>query len=51
VAAARRPPRLWPLLVAGILVALVWAASGLARFYLDLLGFREVGKPQVFWGC
>jgi len=36
--------------VAGILVALVWAASGLARFYLDLLWFREVGKTQVFWG-
>jgi hypothetical protein len=36
--------------VAGILVALVWAASGLAWFYLDLLWFREVGKTQVFWG-
>jgi uncharacterized protein len=50
VAAARRPPRLWPLLVAGIFVALVWAAGALARFYLDLLWFREVGKTQVFWG-
>ena len=37
-------------MVAGILVALVWAASALARFYLDLLWFREVGKTQVFWG-
>ena len=37
-------------MVAGILVVLVWAASGLARFFLDLLWFREVGKTQVFWG-
>jgi uncharacterized protein len=50
VAVAHRPPRRWPLVVAGILLVLVWAASGLARFYLDLLWFREVGKTQVFWG-
>jgi uncharacterized protein len=50
VAAAHRPPRRWPLVVAGILVVLVWTVSGLARFYLDLLWFREVGKTQVFWG-
>jgi hypothetical protein len=36
--------------VAGILVVLIWLASGLARFWLDLLWFREVGKTQVFWG-
>jgi uncharacterized protein len=36
--------------VAGILVALIWTASGLARFSLDLLWFGEVGKTQVFWG-
>jgi uncharacterized membrane protein (UPF0182 family) len=36
--------------VAGILVVLVWLASGLAGFWLDLLWFREVGKTQVFWG-
>jgi uncharacterized protein len=36
--------------VAGVLVVLVWTASGLAQFYLDLLWFGEVGKTQVFWG-
>jgi uncharacterized protein len=36
--------------VAGILVVLVWLAISLARFWLDLLWFREVGKTQVFWG-
>jgi uncharacterized protein len=36
--------------VAGILVVLVWLASGLAGFWLNLLWFREVGKTQVFWG-
>jgi uncharacterized membrane protein (UPF0182 family) len=36
--------------VAGVLVVLVWTAGGLARFYLDLLWFGEVGKTQVFWG-
>jgi uncharacterized protein len=36
--------------VAGVLVVLIWLASGLARFWLDLLWFREVGKTQVFWG-
>jgi uncharacterized protein len=50
VAAVRRPPRRWPLVVAGILVALIWTGSGLARFYLDLLWFGEVAKTQVFWG-
>ena len=50
VAVAHRPPRRWPLVVVGILVVLVWAASGLARFFLDLLWFREVAKTQVFWG-
>jgi uncharacterized protein len=50
VAAVPRPPRRWPLVVAGILLVLVWAASGLARFFLNLLWFREVGKTQVFWG-
>ena len=49
MAAVRRPPRWWPLVVAGILVVLVWVASGLARFSLDLLWFGEVGKTQVFW--
>ena len=37
-------------MVAGVLVVLIWLASGLARFWLDLLWFREVGKTQVFWG-
>ena len=37
VAAVPRPLRRWPLVVAGILLVLVWAASGLARFFLDLL--------------
>jgi uncharacterized protein len=50
VAAVQRPPRRWPLVIAGILLVLVWAGSGLARFFLDLLWFREVGKTQVFWG-
>jgi uncharacterized membrane protein (UPF0182 family) len=50
VAAVHRPPRRWPLVVAGLLLVLVWAASGLARFFLNLLWFREVGKTQVFWG-
>jgi uncharacterized membrane protein (UPF0182 family) len=50
VAAVHRPPRRWPLVVAGILLVLIWAAGGLARFFLDLLWFREVGKTQVFWG-
>jgi uncharacterized protein len=50
VATVHRPPRRWPLVVAGVLLVLVWAASGLARFWLDLLWFREVGKTQVFWG-
>jgi uncharacterized membrane protein (UPF0182 family) len=50
VAAVHRPSRRWPLVVAGILLVLVWAASGLARFFLDLLWFREVDKTQVFWG-
>jgi uncharacterized protein len=36
--------------VAGILVVLIWLASGLAGFWLNLLWFREVGKTQVFWG-
>jgi uncharacterized membrane protein (UPF0182 family) len=36
--------------VAGIVFVLVWAASGLARFFVDLLWFREVDKTQVFWG-
>jgi uncharacterized protein len=36
--------------MAGILVVSVWAASGMAWFYLELLWFREVGKTQVFWG-
>ncbi|HEY4792044.1 MAG TPA: UPF0182 family protein, partial [Actinomycetes bacterium] len=36
-------------MVAGILVVLIWLASGLARFWLDLLWFGEVGKTQVFW--
>ena len=38
------------MVVAGILVVLIWLASGLAGFWLDLLWFREVGKTQVFWG-
>jgi uncharacterized protein len=50
VAVAHRPPRRWPLVVAGILVVLAWMAGGLARFFLDLLWFGEVGKTQVFWG-
>src|SRR5512132_380736 len=50
VAVVHRPPRRWPLVVAGILLVLVWAASRLARFFLNLLWFREVGKTQVFWG-
>jgi uncharacterized protein len=50
VAAVQRPPRRWPLVVAGILVVLVWVASRLTRFLLDLLWFGEVGKTQVFWG-
>jgi uncharacterized protein len=50
VAAVPRPVRRWPLVVAGILLVLVWAAGGLARFFVDLLWFREVGKTQVFWG-
>ncbi|MFL6102340.1 MAG: UPF0182 family protein [Actinomycetes bacterium] len=37
-------------MVAGILVVLIWLASGLAGFWLNLLWFREVGKTQVFWG-
>jgi uncharacterized membrane protein (UPF0182 family) len=35
--------------VAGILVVLIWLASGLAGFWLNLLWFREVDKTQVFW--
>jgi uncharacterized membrane protein (UPF0182 family) len=50
VATVHRPPRRWPLVVAGILLVLVWVASGLARFFLNLLWFREVGKTQVLWG-
>jgi uncharacterized protein len=50
VAAVPRPLRRWPLVVAGILLVLVWATSALARFFLNLLWFREVGKTQVFWG-
>ena len=50
VAAVHRPPRRWPLVAAGIVLVLVWAASGLARFFLNLLWFREVGKTQVFLG-
>jgi uncharacterized protein len=38
------------LVLAGILVVLIWAASALAGLYLNLLWFREVGKTQVFWG-
>ncbi|HEY4725915.1 MAG TPA: UPF0182 family protein, partial [Actinomycetota bacterium] len=36
-------------MVAGILVVLIWLASGLAGFWLNLLWFREVDKTQVFW--
>jgi uncharacterized protein len=36
--------------VVGILVVLIWTVGALARFYLDLLWFGEVGKTQVFWG-
>jgi uncharacterized membrane protein (UPF0182 family) len=36
--------------VAGVLVVLIWLASGLAGFWLNLLWLREVGKTQVFWG-
>ena len=50
VAAVPRPLRRWPLVVAGILLVLVWVTSVLARFFLNLLWFREVGKTQVFWG-
>ena len=50
MAAVHRPPRRWPLVVAGVLVVLVWLVSSLARFWLDLLWFREVDKTQVFWG-
>src|SRR5215213_10318516 len=50
VVTVHRPPRRWPLVVAGILIVLVWLAISLARFWLDLLWFREVGKTQVFWG-
>jgi uncharacterized protein len=50
VAVVHRPPRRWPLVVAGILLVLVWVTSGMARFFLNLLWFREVGKTQVFWG-
>ena len=50
VAVVHRPPRRWPLVVAGILLVLVWGASRFARFFVDLLWFREVGKTQVFWG-
>ena len=49
MAAVHRPPRRWPLVVAGILVVLLWLASGLAGFWLNLLWFREVDKTQVFW--
>jgi uncharacterized protein len=37
--------------VAGVLVILVWLTTSLARLWLDLLWFREVGKSQVFWGA
>jgi hypothetical protein len=50
VAVFHRPPRRWPLVVAGILFVLVWGAGSLARFFLNLLWFREVGKTQVFLG-
>jgi uncharacterized protein len=50
VAAVPRPVRRWPLVAAGVLLVLVWMTSRLARFFLDLLWFREVGKTQVFWG-
>jgi uncharacterized protein len=35
--------------VAGVLVVLIWLASGLLGFWLDLLWFGEIGKTQVFW--
>lgn len=49
VIAARRGRRRWALAVAAALVAVLLVLSALSSFYVDLLWFREVGFPQVFW--
>jgi uncharacterized membrane protein (UPF0182 family) len=50
VVAARRSPRRWILLLLGAVLVVLVTAGSVARFYTDLLWFREVGQTGVFWG-
>jgi uncharacterized membrane protein (UPF0182 family) len=45
----RRGRRRWFVVTTAALVAVLVVLSVLSGFYVDLLWFREVGFPQVFW--
>ncbi|HWD47535.1 MAG TPA: UPF0182 family protein [Actinomycetota bacterium] len=48
--AARRPPRRWTLAVLLLAFLALVAVGSVARFYTDLLWFREIDKTPLFWG-
>ena len=48
--AARRPPRRWTLAVLLLAFLALAAVGSVARFYTDLLWFREIDKTSLFWG-
>jgi uncharacterized membrane protein (UPF0182 family) len=50
VVAARRPPRRWTLAVLLLAFLALVAVGSVARFYTDLLWFREIDKTPLFWG-
>jgi uncharacterized protein len=50
VVAARRPPRRWTLAVLLLAFLALAAVGSVARFYTDLLWFREIDKSSLFWG-
>jgi uncharacterized protein len=50
VVAARRPPRRWTLAVLLVAFLALAAVGSVARFYTDLLWFREIDKASLFWG-
>jgi uncharacterized protein len=50
VVAARRPPRRWTLAVLLLAFLALAAVGSVARFYTDLLWFREIDKTSLFWG-
>ncbi len=41
--------RRWPIIVVGVIAAVLLALTALSGFFVDLLWYREVGFSDVFW--